>query len=451
MSSKRKQKLIDLGAELLAESLIELAERLDVANDLVERILTTPMENIKRFKTKLSTLKRSTHFVHWRESAGLAGELEVLLQDIKAVVDDPLTGVKLVASFYETDDGTLANCDDSSGNVQEVYCYDAKILFVEYASRCTEKKKIADIIFKLIQKDDYGVRDTLIDCAGEYLPESDIRIMIAKIKKLSEHEPKSYIKSHWLHQIESLARQVKDAKLFEETRIESWGELSTASYIDISRVNLESGDPVTALSWVKKIPENESFQSYERGELLIDIYSRLGDTEKLTETLYRKFRTHRSTETLQELLDVIGNDKHDEIVSEEVVKILAQKDLSLNDSEFLAAMGKIDAAESYLLDRSEQLNGYLYGSLLLLAKTMAAQDRHLVTSIIYRSLLNAILERGYTKAYPHGVMYLIKLDKLAVLIHDWIHFDNHEIYTKQIHEAHGRKRSFWAQYAERNE
>jgi len=65
---------------------------------------------------------------------------------LKAGVDDPFMGAKLVASFYETDEGVLGHCDDSSGNAGDVFRYDAKELFVDYASRCADKGKIADII-----------------------------------------------------------------------------------------------------------------------------------------------------------------------------------------------------------------------------------------------------------------------------------------------------------------
>ena len=56
------------------------------------------------------------------------------------------------------------------------------------------------------------------------------------------------------------------------------------------------------------------------------------------------------------------------------------------------------------------------------------------------------LERGYTKAYPHGIRYLKKLDKLAVSVSDWKTFNNHEAFKEPIIQAHGRKRSFWSEY-----
>jgi hypothetical protein len=143
---------------------------------------------------------------------------------------------------------------------------------------------------------------------------------------------------------------------------------------------------------------------------------------------------------------VIGHDKRDDIISDEARQILKTDRLRESDAEFLIAIGKIDEAEKYLLKRADQLDGNHYGSLLALAKAMESENRHLVTSLVYRSLLVSILERGYTKAYPHGIRYLKKLDKLATRIADWKKFNNHKVFKEQIVQAHGRKRSFWSKY-----
>ena len=446
MDSNRKQKLIGLGADALSDALLDLAAHSEEAEDLIERLIATPKENVQRFKKKLSDLKHSRRFIDWRGAAGFGRELEMLLQDVKAGVSDPLTGVELVAAFYEADNTIFEMCDDSSGNIGDVFRYDAKELFVDYAKRCEEKGKIADIILKVNKMDNYGIRDTLIDCAGECLPEDVIRTMIATLQKWADKEKDEYGKRHHLMLIESLARQIKDAKLFEKARIASWGKLSTAALIDTARVYLESGDVETAHSWLKKIPEGETFQAYERDELLEEIYQKQGDSEKLTELLYQKFKSYHSTDTLQALLNVIGHDKRDEVVADEVAQILESSALRESDAEFLISIGKIGEAEEYLLGRADQLDGNHYGSLLSLVEVMESENRHLAASLIYRSLLMSILERGYTKAYPHGIRYLNKLDKLAVNITDWKKFNHHEAFKEQIIQAHGRKRSFWSKY-----
>ena len=446
LGSDRKQKLIALGADALADALLNLAVHSDEADDLIEQLIATPKENVQRFKKKLSGLKRSRRFIDWRGAAGFARELEMLLQDLKSGVDDPITGVELVAAFYEADNTIFEMCDDSSGNIGNVFRYNAKELFVDYASHCEDKEKIADLILKVNKKDNYGIRDTLIDCAGECLSEPVIRTMIATLQKWADKEENEYGKRHHLMLIESLARQIKDAELFEKTRIASWGKLSTAALIDIARVYLESRDVETAHSWLKKIPEGETYQEYERDKLLEDIYKQQGDSEKLTELLYRKFKSYHSTDTLQALLDVIGHDRRDDVIKDEVRQILKTDKLREPDAEFLISIGKIDEAEEYLLKRADQLDGNHYGSLLSLAEAMESENRHLVTSLMYRSLLISILERGYTKAYPHGIRYLKKLDKLATSVADWKEFNHHETFKEQIIQAHGRKRSFWSKY-----
>src|SRR5690606_32989021 len=143
----------------------------DEADDLIERLIATPKENIRRFKLKLSGLKRRKQFMSRRESAGFAHELCILLQDLKSGVEDPLAGIELIATFYEADSTIFEICDDSDGVIGDVFRYVAKELFVGYARRCPDKEKIADIILRINQEDNYGVRAALIDCAGECLPE----------------------------------------------------------------------------------------------------------------------------------------------------------------------------------------------------------------------------------------------------------------------------------------
>lgn len=446
MGNHRKQKLKDLGTDALAEALLELAHRDEAAHHLVERLMTTTKETLKRAKSKLSGLKRSRKFIPWRESSKFAQELEALLQDIKAGVNDSRTGAEMVASFFETDHGTLAQCDDSSGHVGDVYRFTAKDLFVEYAARCENKDWLGELVLNLNRKDDYGVRDTLIDCARDYLPEPHIRIMIARLKELADTETEEYQKRHWLLRIESLARQIKDAPLFEKTRLATWGKPSTAACVDIARVYLESGDAETALSWLDLVPVDETFQAHERDQLLLQIYDLLGNRKKQAEVAWRIFRRLRCGDSLHALLTVIGQDKKERVITDEIQAILSEKSLTLSNATFLLEIGRLDEGEMYLLDRTDQLNGDFYGTLLPLAEMFETKERALTSSILYRALLNSILRRAQSKAYPHGVRYLKKLDKLAQSIVDWRNFQDHDNYSKHLREKHGRKTSFWSRY-----
>jgi hypothetical protein len=445
-SNERRQKLIDKGPEILADALLNLSNYSDEADELIEQLIVAPKENVQRFKKKLSGLKSSGRFIDWRGAAGFTRELEMLLQNLKAGVDDPLTGAQMVASFFENDNVIFEMCDDSNGSIGDVFRHDAKDLFVDYASRCANKDRVVEIILKVNKKDNYSVRHSLIDCAVDCLPEESIRKMIITLQQWADSENEEYYKRHHLILIESLARQIKDAKLFEQTRIASWGKLSTAAFIDIARVYLESKDIETSHSWLKKVPKGDTFQAYERDKLLLEIYQKQGNSEKLTELLSHKLRSSHSVENLQALLDVIGHSKREDVITEEVLQILKNKRFCVLDAGFLIEVGKLNEAEEYIVKRVEQIDGNLYGSLIPLAEKLELENRDLAASLIYRSLLGSVLQRGYTKAYPHGIRYLKTLDKLSMDIDDWKNNSHHEAFKEQIMQDHGRKHSFWSKY-----
>ena len=446
MEAGRKKKLIALGSEALADALLELAVRVEAADDLVERLIATPKENINRYQAKLACLKRRQRFISWDESDAFAHELIMLLEDLKSGVDDSRTGVELAAAFYRTDSAVFEQCDDSGGTVGDVFRFDAKELFVSYASKCQDKQWLSQLVFDLNREDDYGVRDILVDCAGDYLPESMVRDLIERFQTAAGKETDEYRKRHWLLRVESLARQIKDAPLFEKTRLDSWGKLSTAACVDIARVYLESDDAETALSWLQRLPPEEIFQAHEKDQLLLEIHGKMGDTHEQAEVAWRIFRRHRSAHALADLLKVIGQDQKDAVIEAEVDSILANPSLSDSAAIFLVEMDHLDAAETYLLDRADQLNGDLYGRLHPLAEAMEQAGRRLCASVLYRALLDSILRRAKSKAYVHGVRYLKKLDRLAKSVSDWRGFENHRTYMENLRHQHGRKRSFWPRY-----
>ena len=440
---QREQKIEQVPEDLAERSTMTKAEKTEANSSIAEE-----KEKIRRFKRKLAGLKRPLRFIHWGETSEYARDLSLLLEDIRTSVTDPLTGVQLVAAFFEADEDILGHCDDSSGHVGDLFRYNGKDLFLAYASRCSdwEKETVADILLELNLKNDYGVRDLLVDCAGECLDEPVIRRMIAEFQRRANAEKNKDKKERHLMLVESLARQIRDAELFEKTRTISWGKLSTAAFIDIAEVWLAGGNVEKAHFWIKKIPEGENFLADERDSLLLEIYRRQGDREKLIELLYGKFRDFRSSERLQALLEVLGKEKRDEVIDQETARILENTSFRVSDAEFLLASGKIGEAAGYIVRNSEQLDGREYERLPPLAEQMESKGRSLAAGLIYRSLLSSILDRACAKAYSHAARYLRKLDALSADISDWQGLQDHETFTEQLYLHHGRKKSFWSEY-----
>lgn len=448
MSDDRQKKLAGLDPEILAEALLKLADYDDKAERVVERLVSEPDEMIKKFKSRINGLKRRKKFIHWRESKQLAGELADLLDDLETANPEPCLGMKLVASFIETDHVIYNKCDDSSGYISDVYRFGAGHLFAEFASRCSNKKKVLDLLIKTWSDDLFGTREGLIDQAADFLGDEETKNAIHLFEMLAEEEKDEYRKRHLELAIESLAMQTGDAGLFERIRLKHQPNPGTYSCLDIAKAYLDSGDPEKALTWIERIPPDATFTDARKTDLLQQIYGQLGDTGKQAEMAWINFRTHRSLDTLDNLLSVIGEKKREEVIEDEAALIIDEGKNNDTDIRFLIDAGRFDEAEICILVKAgtRTLKGEFYHTLLPMAKDMEAEGKYLAASMIYRALLDSVLERKYYKAYPYAARYLRKLDALAPEIDDWQDLGEHEKYHARLNHAHARKTSFWSHY-----
>ena len=174
-----RERLVELGAERLANALIELAERSSEAYNMVDRMTAIPNGNenqsVSRFRAKLAGLKSWDRCIDWSGSYDFADGLEQMLADLSAGCDDPETGTELMIAFFEADQYIFEQCDDSSGCIGSVFYYSARDLFVRYASGYPDKTQLVQRLIELCRIDEYGVRITARDSAREFLPEDAFR------------------------------------------------------------------------------------------------------------------------------------------------------------------------------------------------------------------------------------------------------------------------------------
>jgi len=441
----RREKLIGLGPEKLADALLEMAYRSEDAGVLVNRLTSSKEEIIKRFKAQLSGLKRSKRFVERRDARQLAQRLEDMLIDLASAEPDAITGIRLVSDLFACDSSIFERCDDSYGNVGDFFKYSASALFSEYAEPLDDRGYLCDLLFDLYESDDYGVRSILIDEAHHYLGEEEMRRLSDRMWERCEDEEDERKRWHWNRGIGSIARQLKDPVLFEAAYRKSWPALHNKAILDIAATYLEAGQPGIALERLQSIDNLEMHRVRERDQLLLAIYGRLGDEAKTEEMAWRLFRRERGMLALEELLKVVGDEKRERIVDRETEAILASDQFSYSDASFMVEAGRFEEAEIYLLRHRESLDGDVYFALKPLAEALEG-ERPLGATVLYRALLDSILSRAISKYYNHGIRYLKKLDQLEARIDDWKGLQPHAEYRERLQAAHGRKRSFWAKY-----
>lgn len=441
--SERLKRLSELGAEKLSTMLVELARSNSDVDDTIERLIASPKKNVVRFKEKLANLSCMDHFIEWRERDLFVHELESLLADLKVGITDPREGVELLISFFESDQAIFRRCDDD-GTIGNVFLQDARQLLAHFAEGCADKDWILDRLLYLYVNDQYCVRVSLFDNAVDFLPVESIDKLLDALWKLVQKEPlDSY---RWTMAIASLARQLRDPQLLQKVRLVSEPNLSSKSMVEIAQLSLESGDANSALDWLEKVPEKDRLRIFDYDELSLKVFKKLKDKKSQTAVAWRVFKEHRSKDTLDTLLSVIGKSQKKAVIEAQAKEILCSMTLSFTDAEFLVDCGLIDEAENYILRDAGQIDGADYGSILPLAEAMEKHRRYFSATVLYRALLDAILNRAYSRAYHHGVEYLEKLDEFAKKITRWQDLLPHHAYVQQLRRSHSRKISFWSQY-----
>lgn len=413
----------------------------------------SPAQALSRFRRGFAGAKRRKRFVRYAESDAFADEIAGLLV---CLFDARLTGpegVEETCRFFEADAAIMNACDDSNGSVGNVFTIAACDLLSWYGSRCDDKGWLTDRVYHVTRTDEYGVRGDILTRVGEYLPEESLRSLAERLRADAEKTQDIYVVRGLYHDIASLAEQLNDGPMYEtaiRASVRNSGDgkgVPSPSCVDIARVYFNGGDPVTALSWIERVPEDDTFTAYEREPLLLDIQKRLGNHSEVKRIAWRIFRCYRTGETLDALLAIVGPSDRERLLDDETRTILNTAQLSCVDAEFLVSMGRIDDAERYLLRHVEKFDGEGYTTLLRIADAMETAGKFLVTSLLYRALLDAILARGISKYYVHGVRYLHKLDTLAASVQAWKDFDTHTAYVKTLETAHARKSAFWGRYA----
>lgn len=303
---KIREQLCQLGVEQLADTLLALAKDNATVQDTVLRMTAARSESIARYKAKLNKLAHSNRFFSWKDVPAFCEELEQMLLDLQAGVEDADTGFDLITEFFEADKVIFEQCDDSSGAVGNVFHDVALDLLVRYGAGCTDPSRVVGRLIALYADDEYGIRDVVIEAAHRFLPAPSL---CALAKQLWEHacieDHESYAARHWLIGLSAVARQLHDAHLFEQAQRAMHAELPANSYLEIAAAYLDAGDAATAKAWLERIPEQSHLVGMHDA-LLLKVLQQLGDTDAAAQVAWRIFEGYHSEDTLQSLLKVIG-------------------------------------------------------------------------------------------------------------------------------------------------
>jgi hypothetical protein len=467
-----EEALVKLGSEKLARLVIGEAKRNAAFRKLVAAALAAtkgPAAVGAIIDKRLAGLDRAKAFVDWEKAkaftAGIAATLATITGELASA--DPDAAVDRLVRFLSTADRVFERIDDSSGRLQNVY-HEAAAALPDLVGRLeqADKASIPDRLFALTVSDDYGFFSTIMPELVAHLPAHavdhwDERLVEAErslgpIKDWDRNWKKRAKADRIICLRQAIADCRQDVEAFialEKSRPD--GHHNTMA---IAERLCDAGRHSEALEWVRKrgrpglkvmtydnLADGSSprdVPDLARTRLEIRILEAMGDRTTAQDVRWKTFETTLDIGMLRDHIARLPDFAEFDVLDKAFARAIdfEQKYRAL---EFFLNWPRLDLAAKVVVDRRAEWEGRHYETLLAAAETLEA-DHPVAATILYRTLLDDILNRARSPAYGHAARYLEKLDALAAHGDAASSIDAHHAYRAALSQKHWRKSGFWS-------
>lgn len=457
-------KLKDLGVDKLAQLVLEEAERNAGFRRQVKAALagkSGPEAIAKLIDRRLSGLARAKSFIEWDKSRAFADDLRSMTDTITAELGPvaPALAIDRLLRFIATHEQVFERVDDSSGRVQAVY-YQAIHSTGDLAANLPvpEAEALPEKIMAALGETTHGYLANVTEAVAPHLPQdslarwdSDLKDAIAE-RQAEEAARKSddwfySMTSQWAGMRQILASARGDIDLLIALEVKKKPHMQDT--LAIAAQLLEVGRSAEALEWVRKDGRHTFGKSYnglspERVSLEAHILDVTGDRSGAQALRWRCFEARLSADILREYLKQLPD--FEDIEAEERAHAIALEKSDPDAAlQFFLDWPRLDLAAKLITTHPHSWDGGDWHILPKIA-SLLEHDHPVAATILYRTLLDSILDRARSKAYGHGAKYL---GKLALLAHDADPIrpgtmTDHATYLAKLKKTHPRKSGFWA-------
>jgi hypothetical protein len=242
--------------------------------------------------------------------------------------------------------------------------------------------------------------------------------------------------------LQDVAKALQDPQLYDRAVRLNHVNPDDHALEAMARFHLDCGDVTGALDILE--PPWEGGRETVRLDLLDRAYGQLGDKDLRIDVRRKRYQHLPCLWTYQALNELLDVPARQELRAQVSIDAVELRDVA-TAAQLLCAAGNWLLAQAILLARAKEFDITLGTQLEPLAKEAEARGYPLMSVIIWRALLNPILERGASKAYYHAAQYLSELRRLAGTIDDHRGLPTHAEYEARLRERHGRKTGFWRQ------
>ncbi|MEN3177178.1 MAG: DUF6880 family protein [Gluconobacter cerinus] len=450
-----KENLKALGVDRLADLLVELSEQDAVLTRKLRMALTAVHAKDrlgKEIDKRLRTVQRSRGFLPWDGVRPLATELDTLrrtiLDDVaKTDVGQAISSMRLLVDIAPS---VYERSDDSSGYLSEVFREAASDLGNLWG-RQEDRDPAVTIrdLLTLLDADDYGTCDRLLASSGEALGTTGATMLRDTLIQRFQELPVSRGKGDYRADIErmqtlghlkNLADAIGDVDAYiEAVRL---SDRQTAYIGDVARRLLDKNRPQEALEWLNRETDEPSRFYRENDDLRIEACETLDDRDTAQSLRWKVFHDRLSLPHCQAYLRYLSD--YDAIdVEEQALNYICNFPNRGAALSTLLEWPALDAAARLVREHKTELDGRDYETLRPAADRLS-EAYPIEATILYRLLVEAVLDKALSRYYPYAAKDLASCRLLAPMLAPTEDLENHEAFMIRLKTQHKRKLGFWS-------
>ncbi|MGP4712819.1 DUF6880 family protein [Psychrobacter sp. DM8] len=451
----------------------------------IERLLlqSDKPKLIKKLTSTLKGLRRRRKSLNFWEYSDFVTELHYLVDDVMSLYPEQAQAcLELLELFIDSTEPTFERIDDSNGDVIDIY-QNLTSLWLQVATRCYEQELQAagidekDIVrhawmekVKSIACDnDYGTKDHILRGVDQLFTSIEIQGLIEDYKydyqtllndafndffdgskpSFDEQNSANSIHKKYLETaLTDLAWALGDIDVFEEMYLylNTHRVFSLYEFKMFITFMLEQDAYHTALRYLTKdwqdshhVPETECLHWLNR------VYAQQNNVALQLDVLNTAFELE-PTPALFEQIMAIATPAQQADLRKKTYELADQQDDVIIAIGLWLEVKETTRANQVAIARQDEFDDMHYTTLTRWLKQLP-DETHLIRVVIYRSLLNDILENDRSMAYGHAARYYKHLVKLDAFINrsdaGYMGLDHHKNYVDSIQKKHGKKYSFW--------
>ncbi|MCJ2066068.1 hypothetical protein MKK63_25680 [Methylobacterium sp. J-088] len=420
---------------------------------------------------RLTALEGARSYIDWQKRRAFAADLSavvtVIVNELRPL--DPGAALDRLRRFLEAADLVLDRVDDGNGAIQGIF-ERASAAYVEIAGALPPEaaSRVALGLVRPFTDDPFGPLGALLGETVSVLPvdslaEIDGRLAEAVARPETGHGQKRAAayrldnKTEILRLRQAIADRRGDSEAY--VALESQIAPGSENRTEIAKRLLGLGRAQEALDWIRRKQEPNARRTTTRADLIANFDPRVPERERLVVEIeildalgriaeaqnlrWGRFEQELDAPMLRSFLAKLPDFEDEEALHRALDHAGAFPDRH-RALAFLTTWPDLRRAARLVTDHPTVWNGALQYNILAPAADVLAQDHPLAATILYRRLIDGILDYGRSPAYPHAARYLAELDGLAERLEADVIEPDPAGYRAKLKRDHGRKHGFWS-------